>query len=370
MTRVAYYVDSHGFGHSTRSVAIAEAFPDDWEVLFRTNAPAWLFEENGIPGGRVLPSPLDLHPVHSKGYRIDPAATLEAARLNLENCEDPIRRETEWLRSESIDIALSDISPLAIRAAIRAGVPAYGIGNFTWDWIFEPLFEGLGGDEVVAPLREMMAEATLNFRLPLSEPETFPHGSIDTPLTVRTWRRSREEAREFFGFDPSLQYVLLTFGGFDAPPESLIRLIDYEPIRFVRVAPRNVRLASNFPEPLVVEPGVRNLLNLMTPELHHPDLVRAADAVVCKPGYGTLSEVMSAGTPMVCDSRHDFREFEPMRKALAEYPQVAFVEHESILRFDLAREIGLVLSAPRTPWQGRMDGAEFIVDRISKDLSR
>ena len=367
MTRVAYYVDSHGFGHSTRSVAIAEAFPDDWEVLFRTNAPAWLFEENGIPGGRVLPSPLDLHPVHSKGYRIDAGATLVAARAKLKSCEQALERESRWLRSESIDFAISDISPLAVHAARRAGIASYGISNFTWDWIYETLFEGLEGEDVVSQLREMMAEATLNFRLPLSEPETFPYGAVETPLTVRSWRRSREEARRYFGFDSERRFVLLTFGGFAAPPESLNRLLDYRPLEFVRVAPREVRLAGKFSTPLERDPQIPNLWNLTTSDLHHPDLVRAADAIVCKPGYGTLSEAMSAGTPMVCDSRHDFREFEPIRSALEDYPQVVFVEHEAILGFDLGKELDRVLAAPRTPWRGSMDGAEFIVECISKD---
>jgi hypothetical protein len=364
--KAAFYIDSHGFGHTTRSVELANAFPPDWEFVFKTNAPEWLFLENDIPRDRIFPSRLDIHPIHSVGYRVDREATYEEAYRKIQMAGELVDREIEWLAKESIDAVLTDISPLAVRAGTRAGLPAYGISNFTWDWIFEPMFEGLDDGSLLGAIREMMAEATLNFRLPFSEESTFPFGSVDTPLLYRKPRMNREEAREYLGFEEGSRYVLLTFGGFDHPTNSVRRLADYSPIRFVCVV-RNQTAGKEEQTPtLSRDSKVENLWHLDAPGLFHPDLVIAVDGLITKPGYGILSESMSAARPLVLDSRHDFREFEAVYKTLNDYPQVAFVEHDEIASLNLEEPLKRVLQVQPEAWRGGTNGAEFIVRRISE----
>jgi hypothetical protein len=92
------------------------------------------------------------------------------------------------------------------------------------------------------------------------------------------------------------------------------------------------------------------------------------DAVVTKPGYGILSECLAAETPFVSDSRDDFREFESIRRELADHPQAVFVDNEKIASFDLAEPLRRALSAAPRPWAGGFDGAEFIRDRLAEIL--
>lgn len=364
MARAAFYIDSHGFGHSTRSMALIEAFPPEWEFFLRSNAPNWLFEKELHRPHRQFPSPLDIHPRHSSGYRIDPMATYQAASMMLAESEGLLDHEADWLRKQGVDLVLSDISPLAIAAARRASLPAYGVSNFTWDWIFEPLFSSLGLDGVVEPLREMVGRATANFRLPFSDPGTFPLGSVESPLLVRHPRKSREEAREEYGFEAGLRYLVVTFGGIERDIPNLVRLMDFEPLQFVRVArPGELSPPSGRTE-LIRHPSARNFSILHTHELYHPDLVLAADGVVTKPGYGILSECMATATPILLDSRDDFREFEVVKRVVASYPQVAVLESRKVEELDLAEALNQVFATPARPWEGSLDGAGFIADRI------
>ncbi|NUN97899.1 MAG: hypothetical protein HUU16_17185 [Candidatus Omnitrophica bacterium] len=364
VARAAFYIDSHGFGHSTRSMALIEAFPPDWDFLLRSNAPDWLFEKELHRPHKQFPSPLDIHPKHSTGYRIDPAATRHAAARKVAEADNLLASEADWLREEGVDLVLSDISPLAIAAARRAGLPAYGVSNFTWDWIFEPLFVGFGPDGVVQTLREMMGEATANFRLPFSDPGTFPFGSVESPLLVRHPRKPREAAREEYGFEAEVRYFVVTFGGIEREIPNLPRLKDFEPLQFVRVARPGELSPGLAKKELIRHPLARNFWILHAPDLYHPDLVLAADGVVTKPGYGILSECMATATPILLDSREDFREFEVVKRVVANYPQVAVLESRKVEELDLGEALEKVLASPPRPWRGGVDGAEFIAERI------
>lgn len=365
MVKAAYYVDSHGYGHATRSMALAEALPSSWEVVFRTNAPGWLFEkELPRPYTRVS-SPLDLHPVHTTSYRIDPEGTLRHALARLKESESLLRHEVTWLRESGVDVVISDISPLAIQAARLAGIPGFGVSNFTWDWIFEPLFDGKAGRQVTSALREMMANATVNFRLPFSAPETFPSGSVESPLLVRTPRLSREEARQHFGFKEGVTYVLITFGGIDGPVKSLVRLKEFEPFQFVCTA-KSPECDPPHAPGLFPHPEINNLWSLRRGDLYHPDLVNAVDAVVSKPGYGILSECMATTTPLILDARDDFREFTAVRATVASYPQIAIVDNHQMEQLDLGGPLSQVLSTCSKAWEGSLDGASFITEMISR----
>ncbi len=365
MVRAAFYVDSHGFGHATRSMALAEALPPSWEVVFKTNAPEWLFRKELPRSYSRVSSSLDIHPVHSTSYRIDSQGSLRKAFGRIQDLDSIVRGEVIWLREAMVDVVISDISPVAVHAAKAAGIPGFGVSNFTWDWIFEPLFDGKDGQRVVKSLREMMAMATTNFRLPFSSPETFPYGSIEAPLLVRPTRKSREEARKHYGFADGTTFVLITFGGIEGPVKNMTRLLDFQPLQFVSV----IKGAESTPrqeQGLFPHPEVSNLWLLRRDDLYHPDLVNAADAVVTKPGYGILSECMATTTPILLDARDDFREFEAVRATARKYPQMAIVDNIQMEHLDIGEPLSAILSVHSKPWEGNLNGAEFIAGSIAE----
>jgi hypothetical protein len=361
MTRLAYYIDSHGFGHATRSMALIEALPASWEITLRTNAPRWLFETELFRPFVHLPSQLDIHPCHSRGYRIDAEKTCQTVGRKLAQAGELIETEARWLAANAINMVISDISPLAIRAAKDAGIPSFGVSNFTWDWILEPVFQGFDANGCVDSLRAMMAEATENFRLPFSDPETFPSGSVESPLLVRKPRRTRRDAREYFQFTEGVSYLLLTFGGIEGPLKNLNRLRDFQPIQFVQVSKEPSEGDSC---ELVRHSEIPNLWELVCPGLYHPDLVEASDGAVTKPGYGILSECMAASKPIVLDAREDFREFHVVKKIVAGYPQVAIVDNTRMETLNIGEALDAVLSSTPRPWRSGTDGASFVADEI------
>ncbi len=345
-------------------MALAEALPSSWEVVFKTNAPEWLFRKELARPYMHVASPLDIHPVHTTSYFIDPLGTFQHTQAKLQGLEDLVQNEVAWLRKSKVDVVIADIPPLAIHAAKCAGLPAFGVSNFTWDWIFKPLLDGISGKQVIATMRNMTAQATANFRLPFSTPETFPGGSIESPLLVRSVRMSREEARKHYGLTVGTTYVLVTFGGIEGPVKSLAPLMDFQPLQFVSVA----KESGNGPpleQGLFRHPEITNLWILRRDDLYHPDLVNAIDAVVTKPGYGILSECMATATPIILDARDDFREFMAVRATAERYPQMAIVDNAQMKRLDLGDPLAKVLNSPAQPWEGGLNGAEFVAGIIA-----
>ncbi len=56
-----------------------------------------------------------------------------------------------------------------------------------------------------------------------------------------------------------------------------------------------------------------NILLLHSNNMYHPDLLGAADLVVCKTGYSTLAECCQAGARVISVSRDNYPESKPLQ---------------------------------------------------------
>ena len=116
------------------------------------------------------------------------------------------------------------------------------------------------------------------------------------------------------------QLVVLTLGGtaispgrlnFDCLPEDVFLVVPGSSDR-IRRSGRTLRL-----------PGRCGI--------YHPDLIRAADAVIGKAGYSTLAEIYQADVPFGCVSRPLFREA-PVLEAFAREKMRSVKVPEAALR--------------------------------------
>ena len=126
---------------------------------------------------------------------------------------------------------LGDIPPLAFAAAARAGLPAIGLANFSWDWIYRHAARQAPALAAAADhCAAAYAKATLLLRLPFAgDLSVFPRVE-DIPLVARRPRMARAEARRRLGLDER-PAVLLSFGGIGLPgfrPEVLGRLAGFQ----------------------------------------------------------------------------------------------------------------------------------------------
>ncbi len=137
---VVFYVTGHGFGHAVRQIAIVNALAQrrpDVPIVLRTSVAPWLFARSVRASVRLEAGPVDTGAVQRGSLDVDIPATLAAAQAFYADGDAWIAREAAFLTGERARLVVADIPPLPIAAARRAGVPAIGISNFTWDWIYE-----------------------------------------------------------------------------------------------------------------------------------------------------------------------------------------------------------------------------------------
>ena len=297
--KIAGFITAHGYGHAARSAGVMAAIhrkdPSvDFEIF--TAVPGWFFEES-------LAGPFTHHHVQtdiglaqSDPLKLDLTETL--ARLDRFLPFDPrtVRRMAEKIRHLSCRLVLCDISPLGIAVARAAGVPSVLIENFTWDWIYETYAaDHPGFNRHIDFLKPVFSAADHHIQ---AEPVCRPAapGLTTGPLS-RKPRVPAAKIRDRLDIPSSAHAVIVTLGGL----------------------PLNRFDADRLPDPgdiFVVVPGASDSLlrkgrYRLLPHnsgIHHPDLIRACDAVISKAGYSTLAETYHAGLPLAYVPRTDFRE--------------------------------------------------------------
>lgn len=298
---IVLYVSGHGFGHATRMAALLPALRRRLpaaRIRVRTQAPAWLFTD---ADGAVEVSSAELDPgmIQRHGLDIDLPASLAAHESFCAGFAEAVRREAAFLRAAEAALVIADIPALAFAAARAAGVPAAGVANFSWDWILEPYAErDARWRPVIARYAEAYGAAERVFRLPMHGEFPAFRSVEDAPLLVQAGALTRAQARARLGLAPAdaRRVVLVTFGGFGSGLASVERGEKLPGYLFVGFAPRPAGFRAEWRELPV------------RARIPHADLLAASDAVLSKPGYGTLSECLARRRPLLYLPREDFRE--------------------------------------------------------------
>ena len=309
---IVYYVSAHGYGHATRSSALAAALGEPVTIV--TSAPARLF-----PGFAVEPPfpGLDLGLLQKDALVVDLEATRRAHEELERRWDEGVAHERARLRRLKAKLVISDVASMPFEAA---ECPAVAVANFDWDWMLLSL--GLPGFRHADAYRK----ATLYLRLPMGAPTAAFRRVEEAPLMGRVSRLTREQAREAAGLGLDEKVALIAFGGFETGYK-----VDLPGYKLLRVGPQSLDL------PFV-------------------DLVQACDLVVGKPGYGTMSEALLHERPMLYIPRPDF-------------PETPFL-------VDWASRHGHVRPLDEGPWTeplkwppSRKDGAAVIASRIRQLLA-
>jgi hypothetical protein len=347
---LATYVSGHGFGHLTRTCEVLR------EV--RRRAPSLPITVVGaVPGALVhaeIPGPVELRPVacdvglaQRDALEIDEATTAERCRTFDAGWEERLAAEVTFLRDRGVRAVLADIPALPFAAAARAGVPALGLGNFSWDWIYRHLAVR---QPSLAASAERAAGAYAGARRLLELPfagdlSAFPSRER-VGFVARRPQVARAEVRRRLGLD-ARPAVLVSFGGVGLPGLRRGALPDAPHLSFLLPEEVDGRLAGL---------GLR-----------YPDVVGAADVVVTKPGYGIVTDAIGAGTRLVYTDRGDFPEYPVMVAEMPRWLACAYVPSAELRagRFLEAVEQVMALPLPPPPDLG---GAARAAERVLEVL--
>ena len=361
---IVFYVSGHGFGHTSRVIEVIEAVlraRPDLRIAVKTAAPKALFERTLAGRIAFIELECDAGVVQRDSLSIDAAETLRQANLFQARLPALAGAEGAFLKASAARLVVGDIPPVAFGAAAVAGIPSIGIGNFTWDWIYEGYPEQEPG-AVALDIRRLYEHATLMLRLPMAAGFAGLEAiTRDIPFIARQSRHTQNEVRRALGLAarPAGQpLVLLSFGryGVNGLDGSALAALD-----------RYVILTTIAPPPGAGEaPNVLYISEhqLLERNLQYQDLVRGADVVIAKPGYGIISEAIANDTALLYTSRGRFAEYEVLVREMPRFLRTRFIEQQDLLSGNWSAALGALLRQPPAPETPPLNGAAVAASEI------
>ncbi|MGV3724516.1 MAG: glycosyltransferase family protein [Actinomycetota bacterium] len=359
VVRILYYVTGHGYGHATRSAAVMNALfarRPDLQLYIRTQAPEWVFRTTLTGDFRYEPVSLDAGMVEKDLLAQDAAATLQRCIEVSRRAPELVAGEVAFICEQPIDCIVSDIPPLASAIGRAADTPVVAIGNFSWDYIYQPfLRDHPGFAPVIDEIRSWYRDTDLLLRLPWNhEMDAFPVQE-PIPLVTRTPSAPRAEARRRLaeaGVDLSRPLVLLGGRFPELSAKVLNKLLAAERFTVLAYSDPGVGPASTF----------HVLGSEWQP--HFVDVLHASDAVVSKLGYGIAAECVACRTPILYPPREEFAEHPFIEADLPRHVPTQRIERAQFELGEWVEPLESLLSRQTPPAAIRTDGAAVAAERI------
>jgi Glycosyl transferase family 1 len=353
LSSIAYYITGHGYGHAVRSNGVIQALTQaapSLKIHVRTTAPQWLFHSPTAPVF-YFRGAFDVGMQQKDSLEMDLGGTLLGCRALHAEIPRLIEGELRFIEEHDIRLILGDIPPVAFEIASRASLPSAGITNFTWDWIYRTYLQA---QPAFLPLIEEMEsfyrKATLALTLPYAcSLEVFSRRE-SIPWIARASMLTKEQAKAKYDLPTSQTIILLSFGGLGLerlPREKLRRLRDY---CFVTTG-ESKRRDGNW----LTLPGIQH---------QYQDLVRAADMIITKPGYGIVADVIAHQTPILYTDRGEFPEYPHLVQALNDLAISEFIPQEDLFSGNIGAHVARLLEKPARWPAVALNGSDVAAKKI------
>lgn len=292
---IACFITPHGFGHATRMTAVLEALqkqsPTIHPHLF-TTVPESLFAEK-LSNFSYHSLACDIGLIQKNGLQADLPATISRLQEFLPFDSSLVKELSEKIKGSRL--VLCDIAPLGIAVAREAGITSVLIENFTWDWIYKAY---LPDNPALLPFIESFATHYKQVDLHIRTEPACSTGNTDLncgPI-FRNIRSQREKTRDKLNCR-NKKLIIISMGGIDLELPFVNKLPAVSDSFFLLAGQKKTR-----------QIGDNVLLLSRDSAFYHPDLINAANLVICKSGYSTVAECYQAGVPIVTVGRTTFPE--------------------------------------------------------------
>ena len=349
-------ISSHGFGHFAQTAPIlnhlAELLPG-LRLTVRCGLPTEKLQQ------RIRPAFTHIHEASDFGFamidalRIDHDATRRAYVEAHRNYAERVAKEVQLLAALDVDAVFSNVSYLPLAGAAQSGLPAAALCSLNWAELFDHFY---GTEAWAKPLLAEMLSAynrSVFMRLTPAMPMAGLQQLIDIPPIAAQGTDQRIALRAKVDAGGTARLVLVALGGIQ------IRL----PIEHWTDTP-DIRWLV----PADWQPDGRQFHSIEATGLHFTDLLRSVDAIVTKPGYGSFTEAVCNGTPVLYQRREDWPEQDFLIGWLHASGRCREVSTEDLLtgQLDAAVTACLAVKPPEPPvFNGHIPAAQFLAGMLN-----
>lgn len=358
--KILYYISGHGLGHATREVAIMSSLlrkDPETQIFARTKVNESLFSKFPKDAFHHFYTSIDVGVVERDIFSQDIAATLEQYEKIIETKDSIVNRELTFCRNERIDLIVSDIPPLASEIGAAGNIPSIAIGNFSWDFIYEPYVNAYPRfKRVIEEIQSQYRKTNLLLRLPLHHEMTAFPTQQDIPLAVRRPTAIGLNVRRKLGLkdgDPR-RIVLVALRTQNTVPAAAIQRI---------VENREFILLSFTQLSDVSDENIR-ILGADWPQEEFPNIVAGCDIVISKLGYGIVSECIAGKTGLMYIPRYDFAEYDILRSGMKNLLHSYLLPSSDFLQGNWGEHLRQFQQEPFQWTDVPLEGADAAADQI------
>lgn len=355
---IAYYITPHGFGHAVRSIEVIKALlalRPDLSITVVSTIPSFLIEQH--LKDRVLHRQAcpDVGLVQLDSIRFDLEATLVKLEVLHQRSEPILAEEESFLRRQQIGGVVCDVPFLPLAAASCAEVPAIGLGNFTWDWIYRAYAEhDTRWRPIVSWIEACYQRCDLFLQLPMHGDSTACPNVVDVPLVARPAALDPEIVRKKLGLNQHAKAYLVSFTELNLDRAAAKRLESIRDTFFLYMRPLHYDFA--------------NSVSLDHCGIPYSDIVAAVDGVITKPGYGILADCLAHGTPMVYSDRGFFPEYPILVDEIEEKLANVHLPSADLYAGNWEAALRKLEAQPRRRPEMRLDGSRVCAELILRHL--
>jgi len=338
-------ISSHGFGHLAITApvlnALAEIAPN-LRLTVRSGLPAAKLRQRIHVPCELIHGSSDFGYVMRDAIHIDLPASATAYRQAHADWAGRVAQEAGFLRRLQPDLVLTNVSYLPLAAASIAGIPAVSLCSLNWADLFRHFF----GDKSWAPA--IHAEMLAAYHSANHFLRVTPGMPMDSLGNVRTVGpiAGLGQAHDL-GLNGN-KAVLVALGGIShrLPVEDWPRLPG---IRWLVAADWQ----CSHPDALTHESF----------DLSFTDLLCSVDAIITKPGYGTFTEAVCNGTPVLYQRRADWPEQDCLIEWLGRHGRSREIAAKALLTGELGAALASLWRLPAPP-RPVADGARQAAARL------
>jgi len=301
-------ISGHGYGHAAQVVPVLNELGGrvaHLHAFLRTTVPASFFQGRLRIPWSLQPVTQDVGCVQNGPLDIDVPATWEGHRNFHATWEARKQAELAAMRAADPTIVLADTSYLAVSAGKQAGIPSILLASLTWSEILKSLDRAAIDEGLLQLIRRCYLEADMALRVTPGLPLSGLTNVLDISPIGEPGDPRRDELRAGLKISTEERLILIAFGGI--PLESL-------PWQQMERMQGYCFLVDGIPP--LSSSRVHSIAGL---PFSFKTVLASVDAVMTKPGYGTIVESVACGVPVVYVRRHNFAEEAPLVEFLHRY---------------------------------------------------
>ncbi|MGR9048641.1 glycosyltransferase family protein [Halobacillus faecis] len=330
MKTIAYYISDYGYGHATRSIAVIreliKAGKKDLKIIV-CHSFAIDFLKESLHSNQIEYREVetDIGYILNLNSMFPDSSAQEREYLKfIKEWDERLQFEGDFIKENNVNLVISDISPIPFIPAHRCNIPSIGISNFTWYTAYHSLVQ----DEHLQVFKTAYEYMSYYYSLAGSGEPTWGKVEEESFNWLARTTESYEVQRIKDKVNQSGEKVIVYFGlGMKINIEDihLFELWNNDDCIFLVSSNLNVDL-----------PNVYKIPDNITESQNY---IAAADIVISKAGWSTVSEAVINRKPLIVLNRINMREDNNTINYLKDKKHIMLLTWEEIINLKVEAKL-------------------------------